>query len=71
MRHQAGLGIASTVAIALWLVPQTVCMQQSRAVLWQLIAGEQGQMLVGDVRDSVQQHVRILLIALPNDERQH
>ena len=60
-RQEQGFGIAASVPLALRLVPQAVCMEQSPLILGSLIAREERHVRIGDVQNPIEQHISALL----------
>src|SRR5262249_32401042 len=59
-------GMSTPTALALWVIPCTVGVQQSVPICRQLIAGKQGHGVVRDMGDTREQHSRTSLIPFAN-----
>ena len=64
-------GIATSIPVALWLMPHAVCMQQRLPILGSLIAGKERNMRIGDVKDTLEKQIGALLRPFTEHEGHH
>src|SRR6476660_6352655 len=70
-RHAQWFGIAASIPLAWRLVPHAVCMEQRPSVLGSLIAREERNVRIGDVKDPIEKHISALVRAFTNHEGHH
>ena len=70
-RHEQWFGIAASIPLALRLMPHAVCMQQRPPILGQLIAGEERNIRISNVKEPIEKQISALLRAFTKHEGHH